>query len=264
MKPLLLYTLVLAPVVNAWTFRYTNATNNATILHDTGKLNCTKIDLAGGKLFSWDPEGAKLCVSLYYDAKCVTRGGLGCNPWKRNASTNFYGVDIITDEQAETATVSTATSSPTSRTSTASTSTTTVTPTPTSTSAANDTSSSGSSLSGGAIAGIVIGVVSAVIMVAALFFFFGRRHRKKAALAHGQGDALQGPYGPDTSDRAETEGVTSSQGISEKQASSDGGAFRPAPGSRVVELAGQNRAAELAHSPLSELEDQSASPTHRF
>ena len=258
----LLYALALAPLVNAWTFRYTNATNNATILHDTGKLNCTEIDLAGGKLFSWDPEGEKLCVSIYHDAKCVNRAGLGCAFWKKNASANFYGVEIFTDEQAASATVSTATPSPTTSPSRSSSATPTVTPT--SASAADDTDSSGSSLSGGAIAGIVIGVVSAVVMVAALFFFFGRRHRKKVALARAQEDAPQGPYGPDTSDRAETEAVTSSKGISEKPASSDGGMFRPAPGSRVVELPGQDRATELAHSPLSELEGQSVSSTHRF
>ncbi|KAJ5883827.1 uncharacterized protein N7473_010713 [Penicillium subrubescens] len=284
-----LCTLSLIPLVDAWTFLYTNSTGNATILHDTGTDNCTSIDLAGGKFFSWDPEDSGLCISIYYDSSCKERGGLSCNAWSKNASTTFHGVQIYSESDSSSASVSTSTPTPTtsasSSTSTStSTSTTLSTSTPTtptstatSTNSATAGSGSSSSISGGAIAGIVIGVVAAVAIIGGLFFYFGRRNRKNASTPAGNqqsGPASgsmpgepHGPYSPqapmlvagyaqppytDNSDKA----PNSSSGMS---------SVRPAPGSRVVELAGHDRAVELGNSPISELDGQTSEKySYRF
>ncbi|KAJ5358863.1 uncharacterized protein N7496_011276 [Penicillium cataractarum] len=279
-----LCTLSLIPLVDAWTFLYTNATGHATILHETGTDNCTQIDLAGGKLFSWDPEDSGLCISIYYDAMCKERGGLTCNAWSKNASTTFHGIQIYSESDASSASVSTSTPTPTSSasstssstlTSTTSSTSTSSTPTSTTTSTNPATAASGSSssLSGGAIAGIVIGVLAGVAVVGALFFYFGRRNRRNDHVPAGNEQSgpksgsisgePHGPYSPqasmlpagyvqppytDNSDKA----PNSSSGMS---------SVRPAPGSRVVELAGHDRAVELGNSPISELDGQ---PSEKF
>lgn len=60
-----LYVLLLVPLVNAWTFRYTNATGATEIARGNEAQNCTDSPIGKQKLFSWDPEGSDLCVSIY-------------------------------------------------------------------------------------------------------------------------------------------------------------------------------------------------------
>ncbi|KAJ5180593.1 hypothetical protein N7492_003803 [Penicillium capsulatum] len=262
----LLKFFFLLPLARAWTFRYTNATDHATIVHKTGILNCTKMDLAGGKLFSWDPEGSSLCITIFYDTKCEHGAGISCPWWKKNASTDFLAYQVYGDEQAATATISTAAPTPTSssRTSTSSTSaTSSPSVTASTTPAASTQSSSSSALSGGAIAGVVVGVVCAVLIIAALFFFFGRRGRKQAALANAS-NVPQGPYGSNAAGRPEADAPTSSKGISEKPGNSLDGGVRPLPGSRVLELAGQHQATELGNSAVHELDAPNENRPSRF
>ncbi|OOQ84353.1 hypothetical protein PEBR_30584 [Penicillium brasilianum] len=276
---LFLCTLSWIPLVNAWTFLYTNATGNATILHETGTENCTEIDLAGGKLFSWDPEDSGLCISIYYDATCKDRGGLTCNAWSKNASTTFHGIQIYSQSDASSASVSSSTptsttsasstSSSTSASTTSSTSTSSV-PTSTATSATPATAGNGSSssLSGGAIAGIVIGVVAGVAVVGGLFFYFGRRNRRNNNVTAGNEQSgptpgsisgePHGPYSPQASMLAAGYVQPPYTDNSDKAPNSSSGmsSVRPAPGSRVVELAGHDRAVELGNSLISELDGQ--------
>ncbi|KAJ5577992.1 uncharacterized protein N7459_006956 [Penicillium hispanicum] len=249
------------PHVNAWTFLYTNTTDNATILHEKGTLGCTRVDLAGGKEFSWDPESSSFCISIYYDDSCTSRGGISCPTWKKNASTHFGSIEISTDDEASTASVSIVTLAPistsTATSSTASTPTTTTTST-TADSPATAKSSSRPSLSGGAIAGIVIGAIAGVLIIAALCFFLSRRRRKNAAVITQQANSVpEGPYTPQTATPGTpaTSGP-SSMGILEKPPSSSitPAAYRPAAGSRVVDLSGPERPSELGDNSISELD----------
>ncbi|KAJ5188563.1 hypothetical protein N7491_004883 [Penicillium cf. griseofulvum] len=75
---------------------------------------------------------------------------------------------------------STGTGTPTPTPTSTNTDTGTPTPTPTSTLAPDTYTSSGSSLGGGAIAGIVIGVVAGLGLVGAIAFFLRRRSRRSA------------------------------------------------------------------------------------
>lgn len=267
-----IYAFAFVPLAHAWTFLYTNATGNATILHDTGPSNCTQITLAANKPFSWDPEGQNLCISIYHDHKCDNRGGLSCGvngAWKKDASSDFWSIQVIDNGEPSssatptpTPTSTTATSMTTSTSSTETSPTATATSTSTSTTAAAAASSSGSSsLSGGAIAGIVVGVIAGIAIIGALFFLYGRRsrNRQQAAAANELlSSSPQGPYTPQSPMTAVAYPPSSSLGTSEKGVvSSTTPSVRPAPGSRVVELAGHDPSAELVNSPISELDGQS-------
>ncbi|KAJ5658660.1 uncharacterized protein N7484_002309 [Penicillium longicatenatum] len=262
---LLLYTLFLAPLAHGWTFRYTNSTSDTTILEETGSRNCTKIQLAKNKLFSWDPEGSNECISIYYDDNCETSGGYSCGFWKKTASHDFGSIDVSTSNKAasvsvitttETAT-STSSSSTTSTTGTPSAASTTSTPSASSgtgsTAATTDGASSGSTLSGGAIAGIVVGVVAGILAIAGLFFILRRRNRKNAVTANPQSDpSLQGPYGRQASvpETITTFGPSSTSTAQPVEKSADS-----AP--RVFEMPSRSPPVELVSTPINEMDGQS-------
>lgn len=258
------------PLAHGWTFLYTNSSSQVTILEETGTRNCTKINQAGDKLFTWDPEKSNLCISLYYDSECKSRGGISCPYWKKTASTDFNAIEVFTDNEAVSASISTktVTPEPTSSATTESSSSTTTTATaaattsaaPTTSAAAeNNGSGSSSGLSGGAIAGIVIGAIAGVSIIAALFFFFGRRNRKNAAAANGSTDTPdQGPYARQASvpgtatSYVATSPSTGLPAYQDQVGVSSGG--HPGSGSQMSELSSQARPAELVSSPLSELD----------
>ncbi|KAJ6033162.1 hypothetical protein N7499_009431 [Penicillium canescens] len=261
-----LYALSLLPLATAWTFLYTNKTDSTLILRGSDDQNCTAISLAKDKLFTFDPEGSDLCVSIYYDDQCSSRAGYSCTSWRKNASASFFGVDIAPERPAVSTSTTALPSSSTAASTSASTSTSTsasvsesATSTPTSTPTPSDaaTSDTSSGLSGGAIAGIVIGVVAGLAVLAGLIFFFMRRNRKKNAPASVQ----PGSFGHHEAEAT----VSSLSGATEKPpGSSGGGSFRPAPGSKLVELAGDAGTFELPNSPLSEMDGHSATkPSYR-
>ncbi|KAJ5798862.1 uncharacterized protein N7503_006367 [Penicillium pulvis] len=266
----LLYTLFLAPLAHGWTFRYTNSTSDTTILEETGSRNCTKIQLAKNKLFSWDPEGSNECVSIYYDENCETSGGYSCAFWKKSASHDFGSIDVSTSNKAasvsvitttETAT-STSASSVTSTTGTSSAASTSSTfsasPTTTSSAATTDSTSSSSTISGGAIAGIVIGVLVGILVIAAIFFILRRRNRKLAAAANSQSDpSLQGPYGRQASvpETITTFGPSSTSTAHPAEKSADSAL-------RVFEMPSHNPPVELVSTPINEMEGQPGDKTY--
>jgi hypothetical protein len=97
----------------------------------------------------------------------------------------------------------------------------------------------------------VIGVVAGLAVLAGLIFFFMRRNRKNNApeIVH------PGSFRPHEAEAT----VSSMSGTTEKPpGSSGGGSFRPAPGSKIVELAGDAGTFELPNSPLSEMDGHSA------
>ncbi|KAJ5634044.1 hypothetical protein N7528_001886 [Penicillium herquei] len=283
MKPLFyISTALLLPLVRGWTFLYTNSSGQSTILEETGKLNCTKIQLAEDKLFTWDPEKSDLCISIYYDDSCGNRGGISCPFWKKNASTNFGSISVFTNNEAASALISTMTVTTTASTSSSSSSSTTnlsnsTTSVVSSTSSATTTSSttaaaaagdgtsstkSDSGLSGGAIAGIVIGAIAGVLIVAGLFFYFRRRNRNNTALANQQsGPTLQDPYNrqgsiPGTATSFAATSPSTTQPTEKDAFSSSGVPIRPPPGSTMSELSGHTRPVELVNTPISELDAQ--------
>ncbi|CAI7582914.1 unnamed protein product [Penicillium discolor] len=260
-----LYTLLLIPLVNAWTFRYTNATDATEIARGDEAQNCTNSPIGKEKLFTWDPEGSDLCVSIYRDTECDSRAGYSCSAWRRNASEAFAAFDVLLEREIDakhqtstlaltststSATTSTSTSSSVSSTSASS----TTTPTESAVSAgnANTSSSSSPSLSSGAIAGVVVGVVAAVAVIVAFVVIFMRKRNKKDSAVANQ----HGGYGPHEAD-ATGPSISGTTAIAEKEADSAARPFRPPPGSQFVELAGDEGSAELGSSPISEMDGNS-------
>ncbi|KAJ5199731.1 hypothetical protein N7491_009471 [Penicillium cf. griseofulvum] len=264
-----IYALLLVPLANAWTFRTTNTTGDTEIARGDEEQQCTKATIGKGKLFTWDPEGSSLCVSIYHDAECESRAGYSCGGWRKNASKEFLSFDILLESEIEakrqTSTLA-LTPTSTSATETASRSTppsssaasvsASATPTgSTAASGANANTGSSSSLSGGAIAGIVIGVIAAVAIVVAFIVIFMRKKNKKKAAAASQG----GGYGPHEAYAAgsSVSGTTAVENAANSMAEKETESvrrFRPVPGSRVVELVGDEGSAELGSSPISEMD----------
>ncbi|OQE45070.1 hypothetical protein PENCOP_c002G07002 [Penicillium coprophilum] len=269
-----LYALFLIPLANAWTFRTTNATGATEIARGKQEQQCSNATIGKGKLFTWDPEGSDLCVSIYRDIGCDSRAGYSCGIWRKNASEQFLAFDVLVESDIDakhktstlalTATTTTATTSkstPTSSSSSLHAASASTTPTGSSTASGLNASSgsSGSSLSGGAIAGIVVGVVAAIaIIVVFIVIFMRKKSKKNAAAVH-----RDGGYGPHEADATESSmgGTTVAEkagnSIAEKEAESVR-RFRPAPGSQVVELVGDEGSAELGSSPISEMDGTSA------
>jgi hypothetical protein len=242
--------------VNAWTFRYTNGTDETIITRGNAERNCTIANIAAEKLFTFDPEGTNQCVSIYRDETCDSMGGYSCTSWRKNASRTFMAFDIMPENliiaKSQTSTMA-STSSATSTSASASTSTAsstsvfsaasspTVTPSDTVVTTANTGSST--ALSGGAIAGVVIGVVAAVVIIVGLLVFFVKRKNNQNA------STATGSYGPHEADAT---GFSMSGTTIKEPLVSVG--VRPAPGSRLVELKGDEGSTELGSSPISELD----------
>jgi hypothetical protein len=258
------YFLLFTPLVNAWTFRYTNMTDETIITRGNEERNCTIANIAAEKLFTFDPEGTNQCVSIYRDTTCDSMGGYSCTSWRKNASRTFMAFDIMPENliiaKSQTSTMA-STSTPTSTSASSSTaastsissaaSSPTITPSDAAATATDGGSSTG--LSGGAIAGVVIGVVAAVAIVVGLVILFLKRKNKKNAPT-----TAPGGYGPHEADAT----GSSMSGTTVKEPLASVG-FRPAPGSKLVELKGDEGSAELGSSPISEL-DGGDHQTRRF
>ncbi|KAJ5355935.1 hypothetical protein N7517_010544 [Penicillium concentricum] len=271
------YALFLIPLANAWTFRTTNATGATEIARGEEEQQCTNSTIGKGKLFTWDPEGSDLCVSIYRDIECVSRAGYSCGIWRKNASEQFLAFDVLLESEinakhkTSTALISTSTSATSSKSTSTSTSPTSsssvaaasASATPTESSAASAVNANSDptspSLSGGTIAGIVVGVIAAVAIIVAFIVVFMRKKNNKNAAAANQ----DGGFGPHEVDATESSmgGTTVAEkagnSIAEKEAESVR-RFRPAPGSQVVELVGDEGSAELGSSPISEMDGTSA------
>lgn len=122
----------------------------------------------------------------------------------------------------------------------------------------------------------MIGVLAGVAVIGGLFYYFGRRNRKSenppdAKEQHGPAGSISGdphgPYSPHTPMMVAGYAQPAYTDNSDKAPNSSGGmsSGRPAPGSRVVELAGHDQAVELGASPISELDGQPAEKySYRF
>lgn len=181
-------------------------------------------------------------MKFYTDDNCEGDvAGWACDPpWKKSASTDLSAFEVY-NGVASSSSVSSL--SPTSTATSASTAAAESTTT-TAGAAAGSSSSGGSSLSGGAIAGIVVGVVAGVAIIGALAFFLGirRRRRNEATVDPAQNtNAIPPPTSPGN--------PSMDKPMAWAQApDKDQDRYRVAPGSRFVELPGDNTATELSDS----------------
>ncbi|KAE8377985.1 hypothetical protein BDV26DRAFT_200061 [Aspergillus bertholletiae] len=242
-------TLTFLSCTNAWTLTWRNETG-AFIVDGDSVRNCTRIYHEKGLEFSFNPEG-KWCLKFWDEATCQTQIGKTCEGrrWQQIASKNLTAfnvyamppADISANGMASTSTTSTSSASSTSTMTTTTSATTSATPTET-----PQTEEGGTSLSGGAIAGIVVGSVAGVAILAALFFFWGRRKRNAAALASTGTAPASGPE-----ERPLPEPVDPSKSaMSETQTSvsSPHPYGYPASETHKVELPGEKVGAELSSS----------------
>ncbi|GES64683.1 hypothetical protein ATEIFO6365_0009017200 [Aspergillus terreus] len=180
-----LNAIAYTPLTTAWTLTWRNETAGASIEHQDTALTCTRIYHEKGEDFSWDPEGA-WCMDFWAEPTCDTRIGYSCDGrvWKKAASRNLSAFDVY-PMPVESRRVYGFLSTSTTPSPTAAATTLTVThPAATSaTQTAEAEGDSGSSLSGGAIAGIVVGAVAGLGLLAALCFFLGKRKPKNAHTA---------------------------------------------------------------------------------
>ncbi|KAF7595697.1 hypothetical protein BBP40_005141 [Aspergillus hancockii] len=254
------YALTLTFCANAWTLVYRNETGSWIEAQD-GAKNCTRIYHEEGKEFSFDPEG-KWCLRFWNNPDCTVQVGITCEgrKWKQFASRNLSAFNVYAMPPSSVSAYFPASSSTTSASSTSSSSSTMATSTTATAAATSATETaqsghsddSGSSLGGGAIAGIVIGAVAGVAILAALFFFWGRRKHDAAGStpAAGPHDAsLPEAFSPHHPPMSEIQ----------TQASSVPPYGHPAAKtSKIVELPGHAMEAELSSSrQLVEMDGQS-------
>lgn len=221
-----------------WVFEWRNNKNpdSGTIEKGNEPKACTAINHTEGLEFTWDAHGGPWCLDLYGDRECTNGIGRACRPypWDKNASQGILAFDVVSRSSSSSTSIqSLATSTPTSS-STA--------PAETTTDASGG--GGGSSLSGGGIAGVVVGVVVGVGLIAGLAFFLGmrRRKQKKSAVAAEQN------IPPGSSDHTTSPSMDKPMAWAQSPQSPthDEQPLRLAPGSRLVELPGQDMTPELS------------------
>ena len=212
-----------------WVFEWRNqGPDSATIEKGSEPQPCKAINHTEGYQFSWDAHGGPWCLDLYKDRDCKDGIGRACQPypWDKAASQNILAFDVQSSSPSST---SIQTTTATTSTATASSETTTAA-----------SGGGGSSLSGGAIAGIVVGVVVGVGIIAGLAFFLGmrRRKQKKSAIAE---ESI-----PPSPGHAETPPMDKPEPLEQPVNGETQHHHRLPPGSRVVELPGHNTTPELS------------------
>lgn len=229
---LVLGALSMLPSTQAWTFVWRDASGDSYVEHNNTAISCTTIRHAQGMRFEWDSEEGPFAISLYPNGDCSGRpGGYADHFWDHNASKAIESFKV--DSTATTTSSASMTTSTTTASSPDTTSQSQVSPTTTE-------ASSGSGLSGGAIAGIVIGVIAGVTLIAGALYLIGRRKPPGAGNMGVNGGyshathASPSFYGP---------GLASLESKNQVSSSGLGSAHSPV---RVVELQGNNPAVELS------------------
>ncbi|KAJ5145892.1 uncharacterized protein N7515_000456 [Penicillium bovifimosum] len=193
------------PSVSAWIFSWHNPDGKLLAVQNEGPQDCRKIDNPKGNVFDWSPIEGHWCIFLYTNSDCKEpSAGHTCKtyPWSDHASGQHIlsfqvkkytsGIeDSISDSpsttDANTSSAPTATTPATTDASDAA-SSSSVTRVSSIPSASSVTSASASAdekhtISGGAIAGIVIGVLAAVAIAGIVVFLIWRRRRNSAYAA---------------------------------------------------------------------------------
>lgn len=266
LPPLLILTYLIPPT-SPWAFAYRSTPENATSTHGTSPLHCTIINQTKGLQFEWDAQGGPWCIYLYKDTNCTVGGGWECNgrDWKKDSSDHIGSFEVTKrpagyDDPALSTSTTAGTASPTATVTRVQTETQTVAP------------GGRKALDGGGIAGVVVGVLVAVAGIAGLAWFLGRR-AGRAGRAGGGGMGMGTGTGTGDSDRGaeeiekavgvsptetehgqsqtqtqtqtETQTQSTSPELPESATTLATGTYRP-PGSRMVELVGNNGTSELS------------------
>ncbi|KAI9374127.1 hypothetical protein BJX61DRAFT_338772 [Aspergillus egyptiacus] len=277
------FVLVL-PRASAWTLLWRNETTPSEIITGQSERNCTRIWHQEGEQFSFDPEGP-WCLKFYSDPQCQRNNGITCEGhiWRQIASQNISAFNVYAMPPESRTVFGLTSTSETPTLSSTSTSTAIETPSPTAPEAeqtptaetSSDTSGTEDDLSGGAIAGIVIGVFVAVAFLCGACFYLGRRTGRKAAAAAAAAAASTAPTAPTDSSLAPRPGtntdpasgdLSSSAGVHSppphsvaaelpKPPALETTEYSPPPvafiqppnGVRIIELPGQDRGAELSN-----------------
>ncbi|KAJ5619792.1 hypothetical protein N7510_003776 [Penicillium lagena] len=215
-----------------------------------------------GNTFDWDPQSGHWCIFMYGVKGCSLNNtadavGYTCKTWgwpNHSSTKQIYSYQVLNDTLgyvSSSIAAAQATSTDSSTASSTNTATSTgvhdqpsATATPTSSSDSETGSSApinqkqndSSSLSGGAIAGIVVGVLAAVIIAGVLFFFLYWRRRKYTKSPQTEKDlgAYASPSSPAPMS-ATTDNKTELQGSSEKALLEKDGLE---PGQKLGELQG--------------------------
>lgn len=181
----LLQCLAYLPSASAWIYSWHSPNDTLLSFQDDKPLSCKSMDNPKKNVFNWEPQDGHWCMFVYSNPDCEEPSvGRTCKDyeWANHPSSqhilsfkvnNNTAAFSSTAAAAESTTEATSSSSATAATTTSPTSSASVT-------ATNGPGSSGSksSPSGGAIAGIVIGVLAAVAIAGLLIFFLCWRRRK--------------------------------------------------------------------------------------
>ncbi|CAG7995136.1 unnamed protein product [Penicillium nalgiovense] len=202
---LLLYFTCL-PSVSAWIFSWHEPDGKLLTVQDDVGQGCKLMNNPVGNVFDWTPQEGYWCLFLYGNTHCEEPSeGYTCKtyPWPdhvssadllsfkvKNNTSAFESSTSSTSGSSSAPAADSSTSASLSSTDTSSSPTPIVVTTPTAdaTHAASSSSATSASsrtddkptISGGAVAGIVVGVLAAVA-IAGLVFFLIRRRRQNAA-----------------------------------------------------------------------------------
>lgn len=265
--------LAVAQSVDAWTFVWRNAKGESSVEWGNKAQDCKDIDHGEGEHFSWDPKDSGLCILMYSDDKCTSSViGRSCPVWAKDSSGDISAFQVVdadytkSDSMKSTTTaasttsatsmVTTTTSAPTTETTAGSTSEPTATPAP-----------EDRGMSGGAIAGIVIGVIALIVLLGLIGWIVFRRHQRNSTRPKSLGpssfagatpavkissipDQPPGPpksaggsqYGPESPSAYKWGGPSSPSDLEPSPAPYT---TRPPPGTHLVELSDTSQLVEL-------------------
>ncbi|KAJ5206317.1 hypothetical protein N7472_002765 [Penicillium cf. griseofulvum] len=190
-SPLLSFLLyfVCLPSVSAWIFTWHEPDGKLQAFHADVEKDCEQMDNPVGHVFDWSPQAGHWCIFLYENTRCEEpSAGNTCKTyaWTNHPSSkhllsfkvmnNTAGFEPSTLASSSTTTTD-AKPSPTSKVTTT---TTDATHAASSSPSASSIADGQPTVSGGAIAGIVVGVLAAVAIAGILIFFLIRRRRRNA------------------------------------------------------------------------------------
>ncbi|EFQ98695.1 hypothetical protein MGYG_01713 [Nannizzia gypsea CBS 118893] len=160
----------LPSLTHGWTWWWTDGENNTHIDNGSGSRKCTKMSLPEGKQYRWDPEGSKYCISAFSDDHCGDRNGWSCPTWGPRYQGQNISLSYLVSMQGEDISTTPSSTEPTPTGSSGGTSAPENTSPSTSTGTPTPPPAGGVRLSGGAIAGIVVGTIGLIAFVALLCF----------------------------------------------------------------------------------------------